>query len=300
MTSRIGIDYNLAIHDGISIWLPPWSAGDDKYGSQVIPDLYAIGTGQQWPTGTILRKGLRTFIYSKTDATYFGEKVGGSNLAIGAGYFMESAAERLDKVNSVTAGVAGENTISVTTSASVLVNAYAGGFIGIKQAAGNRQTAGRYSTYEILSNLVEASNVTKFTLDGNLVNGYASGDDVVLTENPYAICRHPQGGPYGMAIGILVVTTVASSFLWLQTGGPHNMVHPNATFEGANAYETEYYLFAGNGNIAVETDTTILGTTEITAMQHVGSRYASSDISGPGGSPANSTIAESVFLKIFN
>ncbi|KKM21559.1 hypothetical protein LCGC14_1634250 [marine sediment metagenome] len=296
----VNINFDLRQVNGSTIYLPPWEEGNDKWGNLALPDVYAIGTAQLYPTGTIYRKGLRTFIYSKCAASGYGT----SGAGIIAGACMEPTAEILIKTDSVVSGAAGQNVIGVTTSDSVLVDAYAGGTIGIMQAAGGLTTVGRGSTYQIISNTAESGNVTYFTLDGNLVNVFGTGDDVVLAENPYAECRTNVNGNYHMTTGVNICTTIASGYLWLQTGGMNNLLIMMVAFEGAYPNGVPCYSVAGTPQIA-DTSDGVVGTATTSGIAHgnlqcIGHVYASTDIGGPGGTPADVSISPTVFLDIFN
>ncbi|KKL57777.1 hypothetical protein LCGC14_2232000, partial [marine sediment metagenome] len=49
----------LSIVNGQTLLLPPWEGGQSKWTEYAMPDVYAIGTDQLYPTGTIFRKGIR-------------------------------------------------------------------------------------------------------------------------------------------------------------------------------------------------------------------------------------------------
>ncbi len=293
------INHDLRVVNGSTLYMPPWAEGNDKWGNLAIPDVYAIGTSQMYPTSTIYRKGLRTFIYSKTASS--GHGTGG--LGIVAGACMEPTAEVLIVENSVVSGAAGSNVIGVTTSDSVGVNAYAGGQIGIREAGG-LSVVGGAMTFQIISNTAESGGVTYFTLDGTLVNVFATTNDVVLAENPYAECRTNVNGNYHMTTGVNICTTVASSYLWLQTGGMNNMLIMMVAFEGAYPNGVPCYSIAGTPQIA-DTSDGVVGTATTSGiangnLQCIGHVYASTDIGGPGGTPADVSISPTVFLDIFN
>ncbi len=301
-TGRQGTDYDLFISDGSHIYLPPWEAGNDRWGSVSLPgvNLYKSNTQQQYPTGTIFRHGLRTFVYTLTDPTYFGQKGTGDG-SINAGYLCESASEMEIETNKVISGAAGAQTLIVNMT-TVAVNAYAGGFIGIKMGVGDRQTAGRSSFYQIVSNTVQdSSGYVTFTIDGELVIALTTADDCVITEHPYAICRSPFTGPYGMCMGIWMQQTYASRYCWVQTGGPMNFLPINASYQGAAAHEHVIFAVGGTAQSSEGTsDSTPGGAFESTGMQRIGEQYASTNIGGAEGSPTDTTISPAIFLKIFN
>lgn len=293
------IEHDLRVVNGATLYMPPYEAGNARWGNLVRPDVYAIGTTQLYPTGTIFRDGLRTFIYSKCAATGYGT----SGIGIVAGACMEPTAEILIKASSVVSGAAGSNVIGVTTTASIAKDAYAGGTIGIRKS-GALTTVGGAMNFQIISNLVESGNVTYFTLDGTLVSDFASSDGVVLAENPYAECRTNVNGNYHMCSGVNICTTIASGYLWLQTGGMNNYLIMMVAYEGAYVNGVPCYSVAGTPQIADTSDAAIgTATTSGIAngnLQCIGHVYASTVIGGATGTPADVSISPTVFLNIFN
>ncbi len=299
-TETVIINHDLRVVNGGTLYMPPWEAGNAKWGNLAVPSIYLSSTTQSYPTATIYRHGLRTFVFTKTDPTYFGQKGTGDG-SINAGYIAESASEMQIETNKVISGAAGANTLVIDMT-TVAVNAYAGGFIGIKMGVGDRQTAGRSSMYQIISNTVnDGSGHSTFTIDGALVIALTTADDVVITENPYAVVRSPFTGPYGMAMGVYLQQSYASRYCWVQTGGPCNFIPINASYQGAATHEHVGYAVGGTFQTSEGgTDTSPGGTPVSTGMQRIGEQYASTNIGGPEGSPTDTTISPAIFLKIFN
>lgn len=295
MTTPRTTDYPLHVVNGNSLHLPPWEAGQGLWNVLDVPDVYAIGATQLYPTGSILRKGIRTFVYTKYAS---------SITVLGAGYCIESTSERKDVSNGVISGAAGGNTLIVDMGGSIAVNAYAGGFIGIKMGTGGGTTPGRYSTYQIISNTVsDANDQVTFTLDGNLVLALTTADDVVIAEHPYAEVRHPTSAAiYHMSCGINIQTSVASQYCWLQTGGPNNMLSALLSFEGDTVHSIAVYNLKGVPQVVAggATGASTLAGIELAMLQKIGYVYASTDIGGPLGSPADATHSPQVWLNILN
>lgn len=294
------INHDLRVVNGGTLYMPPWEAGNDKWGNLELPIVNSRTTIQKYPTGTIYRLGMRTFVYTQLDDTYFGEYALGQ--AIGAGYLMESSSTFTDVSNAVVGGIAGEYTFKLTKS-STAVNAWAGGFVGIKGSgdADARGTMGKYGSYQIISNTVQdGSNIVTFTLDTPLPIDLTITDDVVLTQHPYAVVRHPTDGPFGMTVGALMCTTAASKFVWLQTGGPHNMIHPVGTFEGDSSYSIPFLSHGGIGNRVIDGSTQQVDGIEAGSMQCIGYSYPSSKPAGAAGSQAIAVVAEAIWLTILN
>ncbi len=294
------INHDLRVNNGSTLYMPPWESGNDKWGNLALPSVYTGSTTQEYPTGTIYRNGLRTFIYTLLDAIYYGEEVGGSPAAIGAGYLSESRGEYVNLTDSVIAGAAGATSVTVTR-ASTPVNSFAGGFIAFKHSTSGRQTVGRYSNYQIISNTVQdGSNIVTFELDGAIVLALTTTTDTVLSAHPYALTGHPQTetAGCGMGTGVFMYTTVASHYCWLQTGGPNNMILPWGTHEGGTRGSVPVHNIGGvaQQTTAINVSTLYSGY-EAAAHQCIGWSYPSTSISD---TPTDNSIAIACFLKIFN
>ena len=278
--------------NGQTLYMPPWEAGNTTlWGNLSLPDVYESSSTQEWPTSTIFRKGIRTFVYTRLSS---------GATVVGAGFCPESTAEYVSLTNVVVSGAAGENTVTIT-KAGLTVNQYAGGFLGIKMGTGGITTVGRYSSRQIVSHTVsDGSDNVIFTLDGPNVLDLTTADDAVLAEHPYAEIRTPATANYNMCVGVYINTVVVSNYVWVQTAGPHNMLSMIATFEGGDANSVPVYAIAGNSQVSeggASGDATCNGI-EGTSLQNIGHVYASTDIGGPSGSPADITIAPTVWLNI--
>ena len=203
--------------NGQTIYMPPWEAGNTTtWGNLALPDVYESSSTQEWPTGTLFRKGIRTFAYTRLSS---------GATVVGAGFCPESTAEYVSLTNVLVSGGAGENTV-IITKAGITVNQYAGGFLGIKMGTGGISTVGRYSSRQIISNTVaDGSDNVTFTLDGTNVLDHTTADDCVLAEHPYAEIRTPATANYNMCVGVYIQTVVVSNYVWVQTAGPHTLHH---------------------------------------------------------------------------
>jgi len=298
----LGVNHDLRVVNGGTLYMPPWEAGNDKWGSLKTPSVYEATTLQGYPTGTIWRHGLRTFIYTQMDATYYHDP---GETGLIAGYTVESCSEINTRTNLVISGVDGATELVIDLETAHDVNCYAGGFMGIIGSAGDRSTAGRVCGFQILSNTVADSDndyEATFQIDGALPRALLTTDDVVLTEHPYAMVRIPDAlGPYGMTVGVMLQTSAASKFIWVQTGGPCNIVLTGATLEGDAAYEVPVYAFNGWMNKATGGSAQVMGINLVT-VQRCGNSYANTNVGGPtsGGSLTADTVASAVWLDIFN
>jgi len=291
------INHDLRVVDGGTLYMPPWEEGNAQWGNLKRPSVYLGNTTQEYPTGTIYRHGLRTFIYTQMDATYYG--TGGG--AIGAGWVGSNSGEYVNLPNLVVEATAGDTSI-VLERAGTTVNEFAGGFIGIKNSVGGWGTAGRFAYFQIISNTVaDGDDYVTFELDGALVLSYVVGAaDCVVAAHPYAVTRLSQdaSADYSMSTGIFTHTTVASEYCWIQTGGPCMAVGVWGTFEGTDTGSLPVYAVGGNVQTTmVKTSSLIAAGYEAVAHQCIGWSYPSTNISG---TPTNNSIAIAIFLTIFN
>ncbi len=293
------VNHDLRVVNGGTLFMPPWEEGQDDahWGSLDTPSVYTGSLTQKYPTGAIWRNGLRTFIYTLMDATYYGS--GGD--AVGAGYLSESMGEYVNLSNNVITATAGDTSLIIERSGTT-VNQFAGGFLGIKNSTGGFATTGRYAFFQILSNTVAdgSTDYVTFELDGALAISYATTADCVVSAHPYALTKHNQtpNEVYGMTTGVFTHTTVASEYCWVQTGGPCNLINPWATFEGAETGCVPVYAIGGTCNTTTsKAASTVASGYEAAAYQCIGWSYPSTDISG---TPTNNTVAIAVFLSIFN
>ncbi|KKL47577.1 hypothetical protein LCGC14_2334180 [marine sediment metagenome] len=291
------INHDLRVVDGGTVYMPPWEEGNAEWGNLKRPSVYLGNLTQEYPTGTIWRHGLRTFIYTRMDATYYG--TGGG--AIGAGWVGSTSMEYVPLPNLVVTATAGASTIVLERSGTT-VNEFAGGFIGIKNSTGGWGTPGRFAYFQIISNTVaDGDDYVTFTLDGALVLAYAVGAaDCVVAANPYSLTRLSQdaSADYGMSTGIFTHTTVASEYCWIQTGGPCMAVGVWATFEGSDPGSVPIFAVGGNVQASMgKTSSLIASGYEAVAHQCIGWSWPSSNISS---TPTDRTTAIAIFLTIFN
>ena len=112
------------------------------------------------------------------------------------------------------AHVVGETEIVIVDSTSA-VNLYAGGYY--------MPRVHPYSSHRILSSTAnDGTNVT-LTLERGLLTELASGGRGFLNQHPYSklSCQLPNAGDtFTSAMGVNLVTAVASTYLWVQSWGP--------------------------------------------------------------------------------
>lgn len=288
--------HKIIVKDGKYIVLPPWVEGGAGYGKLAHPDVYTPEGQQQYPVDTIYRDGFRTFVYTR-----FNTSLGAG--VVSAGYCVESLGETKTLSDAVISGAAGAKTFIVNYGGACAENKHAGGFVGIKGSGGDMTTVGRCNSRMITGNTKQdGSNYVTFTIDGTLPIALTTTDDIVLSESPYSyvFCNDLEY-VYNMCCGVLVATMVSGYYGWVQTGGPHNMVHMAGTYEGAANGSIPVYYVGGVAQCnTASNSTTPYGAYESASLQVIGYRYASSDIVGPGGTPTDDTVAMPVWLTIFN
>ena len=273
--------HSLVVADGAYIELPPWSAlTGAEIANLARPDVYAAAhANQQYPIETIWRDGGRTFVYGKYHSTVNSARTAGYNICTGATYKCLA--------DSVISGAAGSSIIVVNYGGACAVNAYAGGYLGIKGA--------NYRSFRIISHSVQdASNYVTFVVDGTLINACAATDDVILMENPYAALRWyvtAESRPY---VGATVTTMVASYYAWIQTWGIHMLMSAFNTWEGSTGEQFGVVAHHGSTQGFPDPTSSVIGGTSVYgAAQPIGVFAAGSD----PASPADVSVGYPVFLK---
>lgn len=280
-TDKIMINHDLRCVDSGTIYMPKWWAAnaDAQWGNLTLPDVYATGSTQLYPIGTVYREDGRTFVYGKWSAT---------TTVKTAGYAVCTVATYKDLSNSVISGAAGANTIVINYGGACAVNKYAGGFLGVK---GNN-----YRSWYIVSNTVQdTSNYVTFTIDGTIPVAIATTDDVVLMENPYAEMRWYITADTRPYIGVTVSTIAASYYTWIQTWGVHMQCAIFNSFEGADGNQFGVFIYHGSFQaLPSSTSGAVAGSCVVGAVQQAGVFACGCDPS----SPADISIAYPVYIMI--
>jgi hypothetical protein len=238
--------------DGAMIVMPPYKGGQEGWGNLSIPNPNLCDQSQRYPTGTILRMGYCTYIYTYLQVATSGRSITNAH---GSGVLCENLPQ------DVTVVTATADATTITGAATATANQYAGGFLTIYESGVTHQTG----CYRIVSNTATASSNVIFTLEHPLVTTYTASATCRIHPDPYSNVRFPLGSRtssanFEMLAGIWVASedeagTAAAEgdYAWIQTGGPC-FCWAAVTFEGGTAHERMAY-HQGGGDIQICTAT---------------------------------------------
>lgn len=227
------INHDIRAVNGKYIILPPWNALDDNAPkSLAIPDPYAQGTPQLYPTATKFIDFDREFRYAYNGSTDT------LNEGWGSMCYVDQSEQGTPKANIA----AGSTTITMDDVGTFSANAYAGGWLMTKPADGYM--------YRILSHTVATgSSTVTYTIDRPLgfnVDTTTSATMVVF-KNEFADVRKASGVTGGAAgyttfVGIPLVPILTHRYHWQQTAGTAWIAAADADY-GNTAYERSYWFW---------------------------------------------------------
>lgn len=285
---KVGINHDLRVYDGGTIYMPEWIGGEVGWGNLKIPNVHVAMATQMYPRGTMLRKGDRSFVYTKlyttTNPDAYGAYTGGCGLF--------SVAQDSSGLTIASGGaVLGETTITVTDT--LTVNAYAGGLLTMFEAG-----------QPIVSMRIISNTATVITLDGTLPGTYTSSATIHVIASPYhdVVIKGVSvsaGSAFDYCPGILNSpldedgnVAAEDDFVWLQCWG-QCFTWASGSYEGANGGERTAvmlgdgacqvipandarhnhqivgYLFPGTGDVTVGNNPDPTDGTDVGFMQHV-------------------------------
>ena len=61
------VNHDLRVNNGMTLYHPPYASGQLGFGNMALPDVYHVDQVQQYPLGTRLVYGERSFRYTKLD-----------------------------------------------------------------------------------------------------------------------------------------------------------------------------------------------------------------------------------------
>ncbi len=210
--------------DGMELHVPP--SGFDfrtAAGVGVNIDPYLEDNAlQQYPLGTKLVYGIRTFRYTLFGAT--GGVAGDlyTSHDVVAGHVDET----------VSAAAKGDKTVDFTPSATALtLNEYRDGFLSILSGTGQGYV------YQILSHPAEATGSTLFTLTliDPIAVALSSTPKGTLLQSPWGeVVPAAANTKVGFAAGFSQGVVTLAQFGWLQTRGPGSVTIKGTTVKGEN------------------------------------------------------------------
>jgi len=263
--SKIGIDYDLAIHNGAHIYLPHWIEAQEGWGNVKIPEMSQIygathyDTVQQYPLGTLLVKSDRKWRYIQ-----YGDQDAAQVWGAGTGQPLDNCclmgSTALEVSTVMKTNAADANPILIT-EASVSANDFAGGYLVVQ--SGSRTWMGH-----IISNTASATspaNEVELTMEAPCPFALTSSYTVMITKSRYKDVVLHSGASAEMGYEVVGVHNGSYSTVdcegywgWVQTRGPTFLVIATSHQGDAHA---ERMLVCKNGAGQCEASTTnqILG-----------------------------------------
>lgn len=241
-------------------------------------DVHEIDTTQNYDIGSRLVKhgfgGNRTFYYAKATNIV-------TNIRQGLKFWNQMA----DGITYVaaTAGAVGDTTITIT-AANITANALRGGFLVM-----HTHSDKKHQFFGITGNTAtNTAGTITISLDGALSHTITSSHGVEVWLNPYnsvRLANSTSGAPgnkYSSVAGVPVRhTTVANTYLWLQTWGPcWCNTHGDIAGGGTSATDERRVVFDWEGSISIEDNA--VGTTGVD-MQKAGFSLDRTDASTVNG-----------------
>ncbi|KKL23120.1 hypothetical protein LCGC14_2428570 [marine sediment metagenome] len=288
MGDRVGVNHDLRVADGGTIYMPPWIDGEDGWGNLQIPDFYIASAAQKYPRGTMFRKGIDSYVYTKLATTLRSGGVWGSTgyggISQGQGLF--SVAKPAGSLTIVTA-TKGERTVTISSPA-LTVNGYAGGLLTLYDG-----TSQPLCIMGVVSN-----TATVITLDGVLPGTYTAQSSALyqIVPSPYysVIAEYNQGAStlFDYCPGIFISrfdeggnAPAADDFVWLKTAG---LVYMWATLRQAGGTGGERVATIMGDMGAIVSDA---GEGTYVGYQRIGTLFPSTGDSavGSGGGPSDGT-----------
>jgi len=172
--------------------------GINPHESETVPS-HQLGTIGYTPDG-------RRFRYVQNNATN----------AMVAGELQQSQVEDTgEEALSVAAAAVGSTTVTTTSTVTVTANEYAEGYV-VATVTGTG--IGLY--YKIKSHPAATAATLEITLYDPITVAFTATTDIDIVPNPYALVLQYATGQTGVPVGVAVLAIPASSYGWVQSGGP--------------------------------------------------------------------------------
>jgi len=248
---------------------------------------YEADDVQKYPIGTVLRTGLRTFVYAYANGTcnpevmaYKAKKT--NTVAVAPTQATAAAQAAAYKGETLAAGAAGSKYVTVTidteigilTTGVLSANELAGGYIVIGNGSGQHPQMRMIESHPALT--TTGGSLT-LKLDSPLTTAVTAATTTIeLMECPfYCVKADGSGGDYVTYIGVPTVVATSGQYLWIQTAGPAWITSNSNTCDSAN---DRMICVVGNGSVTSSNDQTLESGCQI-----VGEAL---DMSGSGSSNA--------------
>jgi hypothetical protein len=248
---------------------------------------YAADSVQKYPIGTVLRTGLRTFVYGLANGTcnpevmaYKAKKT--NTVAVAPTQATAAAQAAAYKGETLAAGAAGSKYVTVTidteigvlTTGVLAANELAGGYIVIGNGSAQHPQMRMIESHPALTS---TGGALTLKLDSPLTTAVTAATTTIeLMENPfYNISADGSGGDYVTYIGVPTVVATSGQYLWIQTSGPCWITSNSNTCDSAN---DRMICVVGNGSVTSSNDQTLESGCQIVGF--------ALDMSGSGASNA--------------
>jgi hypothetical protein len=227
---------------------------------------YEVDDYQKYPIGTIIRRGLRSYVYCYAGGTVHTEvmayKAKKTNTNATAPTQATAAAQAAAYTGeTLAAGVAGGKYLTITIDTTVghlgtgvlWANELAGGFVVIGNGSAQHPQMRMVVSHPALTSTGGSLTVKLDSPLERLVT--AATTNLELMENPFSYIKADNsGGDYVTYIGVATVEAVSGQFFWLQTYGPCWITSNSNTCDSVN---DRTIVVVGNGSVVSSNDVTV-------------------------------------------
>lgn len=203
---KIGLDYDIAVHDGRYIILPPWTEGEEGWGNLALPDVLVQDSTQNYPIGTKYVEDDRVFRYCKA---------GSALTAMKAAHQGAKPSEFNTDANPYAIGATVITILDTGSASNRPVNYYAGGYLWIMDT----ETGGAFRMHRILSSTVGNGTSIALTLETGLKIAVVATEWITAWPSIYSNILGTTSTKMSMVCVALIPVT-SGRWFWGQTWGP--------------------------------------------------------------------------------
>jgi hypothetical protein len=226
---------------------------------------FEVDSYQKYPIGTILRRGLKTFIYCYAGGnvnTEWGVYKSKKTNAVAVAPTQATAAAQAAAYagETLAAGAAGSKYVTITIDSTIghlatgqlWANELAGGEIVIGNGSGQHPQQRTIVSHPALA----AAGSLTVKLDSPLERAVTAATTTIENmESCFSYVKADgSGGEYVTFLGMATVEAVSGQWFWLQTYGPRWITSNSVTCDSAL---DRTILFAGNGSVVSSNDQTV-------------------------------------------
>ncbi len=255
------VNHKIVAHNGKHIVLPPGMGSQDLPNLKIPDDIFTADVVQQYPLGTKLVSGIRTYYYCKAYGDvkpywgcYKAKKTNTNAVA-------PTQSTTIDPLTGKAPGAVGSFEVTVTidteighlTTGVLAKDELAGGFVVIGNGVNQYP-----QMCMIVSHPALASTGGSLTLRLDMKLGVAvvaATTNIELMEPPFLdVKADGLGGDYITFIGIPACECSTGEYFWVQTWGPCWITSDGNTCDSAR---DRTIAFVGNGSVVSSNDVTI-------------------------------------------